>query len=49
MPDMQVIAVQAWNHHAPGTEMVRVLPGDLMTVPDSIGRYMIKEKWAKGA
>ncbi len=46
---MLVIAIQAWNHHAPGTEMVRVLPGDTRSVPDSIGRYMIKEKWAKGA
>jgi hypothetical protein len=46
---MQVIAVQPWNHHEPHKKMVRINPGDKITVPDNLGRYMIREKWVKGA
>lgn len=44
---MQVIAIQPWNHHEPKHEMIRINVGDKIEVPDNLGRYMIREKWAK--
>ena len=44
---MIVEALESWNRHIPGQEMKVVLPGDLVNVQDSIGRYMVREGWAK--
>ena len=43
---MIIKALTSWNRHVPKEEMKRVLPGDLINITDSIGKYMIKEKWA---
>ena len=43
---MKLKALTNWNHHSPGKDMVIIHPGDHISVQDSIGRYMVKEKWA---
>ena len=43
---MKLKALTKWNHHSPGKSLLVVFPGDCITVKDSIGRYMVKERWA---
>ena len=43
---MKLKALTKWNHHSPGKNLLVVLPGDTITVKDSVGRYMVKENWA---
>lgn len=44
---MIIKALTSWNRHIPKEDMKRIAPGDLVNIQDSIGKYMIKEGWAK--
>ena len=46
---MMVRAIESWDIHEPGQLKQKVLPGDIVDLPEGVAKGIIRLKWAVSA